>query len=337
MVSSICQLMVSVTNSVFLTISIVSIALPCRSVEPVQSGIESPAPTTLSGHEPRLIEINTPGSVWKDFVPTLNPYAGESLSLFWEQNSIYAVGSGTGVVLDYQFNPMLRFSGGYLESPAPSSDGDFNLVPGAGFNIGNSSALVQITMTPNENSGVGITYVKAYRAAGSPLFGGNTGTVVVNNVINVNIPGIFTRYVTIPQMIDVIGVSGYYQFNPQFSVNIFGTYASSEYLGVLDSRPNGEIWGYGLGLYFPDPNIKGNLGGLVGGVQPYLANSSQISSSNAIIPPIIQPPVHLEAFYKYQLTDNITITPSILWISNPMQPVGISDNVVGTIRTRFTF
>jgi len=53
MVSSICQLMVSLSNSVFLTISIVFKALPCRSVEPVQSSIESPAPTTLSGYEPR--------------------------------------------------------------------------------------------------------------------------------------------------------------------------------------------------------------------------------------------------------------------------------------------
>ncbi|MFZ4558010.1 MAG: carbohydrate porin [Pseudanabaena sp.] len=45
----------------------------------------------------------------------------------------------------------------------------------------------------------------------------------------------------------------------------------------------------------------------------------------------------MEAFYKYQLTKNISITPGIVWIANPNQVADNGNLFVGTLRTTFSF
>jgi carbohydrate-selective porin OprB len=47
--------------------------------------------------------------------------------------------------------------------------------------------------------------------------------------------------------------------------------------------------------------------------------------------------LHLEAYYRYKLNDNISITPSIIWITAPNQDADNEDIVVGGIRTTFAF
>ncbi|MEQ8963453.1 MAG: carbohydrate porin, partial [Coleofasciculus sp. C2-GNP5-27] len=46
---------------------------------------------------------------------------------------------------------------------------------------------------------------------------------------------------------------------------------------------------------------------------------------------------HLEVFYRYQLTDNIAITPGAFVIFNPEHNSDNDDIWVGTIRTVFSF
>ncbi len=46
---------------------------------------------------------------------------------------------------------------------------------------------------------------------------------------------------------------------------------------------------------------------------------------------------HLEAFYRFKLNNNISITPGVLVLFNP-EHNDANDNIyVGTIRTTFTF
>jgi carbohydrate-selective porin OprB len=47
--------------------------------------------------------------------------------------------------------------------------------------------------------------------------------------------------------------------------------------------------------------------------------------------------LHLEAFYTYQVTDNIAITPGVVWITAPDHNSDIDDLVLGTVRTTFSF
>jgi carbohydrate-selective porin OprB len=47
--------------------------------------------------------------------------------------------------------------------------------------------------------------------------------------------------------------------------------------------------------------------------------------------------MHVEAFYRYRLNDNISITPGVFWIFNPEGNDLNNNQVVGVIRTTFTF
>ncbi len=84
------------------------------------------------------------------------------------------------------------------------------------------------------------------------------------------------------------------------------------------------IWYYALGLAFPDLGKEGNLGGLLVGAEPYVGGVDDTA-------------LHIEGFYKFQLNDNISITPSLIVITAPF---GNKDNdtaVVGVVWTTFTF
>ncbi|HEY9730018.1 MAG TPA: carbohydrate porin, partial [Chroococcales cyanobacterium] len=46
---------------------------------------------------------------------------------------------------------------------------------------------------------------------------------------------------------------------------------------------------------------------------------------------------HFEGFYKYKLTDNISVTPGVIWVTAPGQNDNNDDAIIGTLRTTFTF
>jgi len=91
----------------------------------------------------------------------------------------------------------------------------------------------------------------------------------------------------------------------------------------------------GGGVAIADFGRKGSLLGIAGGIQPYLGNTNRFLGPFS--PFFNKKPIHLEAFYKFQVNDFISITPGVIWILNPAQASFTSDVVIGTIRTTFTF
>jgi hypothetical protein len=123
-----------------------------------------------------------------------------------------------------------------------------------------------------------------------------------------------------------------------------------------------------LTLAFPDLGKKGNLAGIIIGVEPTvlrsdieinqnLANPASITNP-ALIPAglallnssprlrqlinIFENPdpdvsLHIEAFYEMRLTDNISVTPGVIWITAPGSLANNADLVIGTLRTTFRF
>jgi hypothetical protein len=180
---------------------------------------------------------------------------------------------------------------------------------------GQYSALAQLAWNPTSNSGIAFTYVNAYQTDG-PIFDyGTTGAKVGTAFANRPFSG---RNIT-----NSYGVQGFFRFGPQFTVNGFFGYTNA---GNLRGSGQAEIWYYGLGLGFPDLGKKGNLGGIVIGSEPY--------QGNAVVNDLS---LHIEGFYKYQLTDNISITPGVIWITSPNQNSANEDAVIGSIRTTFAF
>ncbi len=106
-------------------------------------------------------------------------------------------------------------------------------------------------------------------------------------------------------------------------------------------------------LNFPDLFAEGNLGGIYVGQPPKITSSSLTSGGVPAfnIPSAIGLPgvasgdfggqpsttTHLELFYRLRISDNISITPGLLFVFNPVQTAGSDTITVGAIRTTFTF
>ncbi|MGB5714413.1 MAG: carbohydrate porin [Waterburya sp.] len=120
-----------------------------------------------------------------------------------------------------------------------------------------------------------------------------------------------------------------WQHSSKFSLSGWFSAAYPRLIGGGD----GEILSYALTLAFPDLGKEGNLLGLVIGVEPYLTSFKGGNPK----PFPVDLPLHLEAFYRYQLNNNIAITPGGIWLTAPNQNSSNRDNLIATILTTFQF
>lgn len=260
--------------------------------------------------------IGAINGVFFDFVPTLSPYldsatgGSRALTEFASSSPIYRIGGGAGGGFNYRLSDQLVLSLAYLA-------GDHaNPQPDSGFFNGQYSAFGQIAWNPNKNSGIGLTYINAYQNRGG-IFDLGSGFTLVGTQ-QANTP--FQRTIT-----NSYGVEAFYKFSPRFAVNGFFGYTNAKNLAGSGSA---DIWYYALGLAFPDLGKQGNLGGVLVGAEPYRGGNPAPANDLSL---------HIEGFYKYQLTDNIAITPGVIWITAPAQNNDNQDAVIGTVRTTFTF
>ncbi len=278
--------------------------------------------------------ISTVGGLHYYYAPTLNPgldskdSGSTTLSVFGQRNPIYLIGGGAGVGLNLKLGS-LTVSLGYLSNTASNPAKENGL-----FN-GNYSGLFQVAYE-GDRLGMGATYVAAYKTQGEGIFEGGY-RAQADGSVGTTYANIISFFDTTPGLligdrakVDAYGLSGYFKITPKVILNAFATYASADY-----NAPNvetGEIWTYGLGVSFRDLGKPGNLGGIVVGAQPYLGNPKLRRDFGTLAIPF-----HLEAFYKYRVNDNISITPGLIWIRHPGQIKMTDDALIGTIRTTFTF
>ncbi len=94
-----------------------------------------------------------------------------------------------------------------------------------------------------------------------------------------------------------------------------------------------EAWSYGAGIALPDFGKRGNVLGIFGGAQPY--------ARGRVVPGVVtasgEVPFQVEGFYKYRLSDNISVTPGVIWLRSPGQNDAADNAFIGTLRTTFTF
>ncbi|MEG4571836.1 iron uptake porin [Microcoleus sp. N3A4] len=136
---------------------------------------------------------------------------------------------------------------------------------------------------------------------------------------------------------------------PGISYRVSRTLGLSGSVGFINARSLGNgtkgdanVVDYRFSLAFYDLGKEGNLAGIVFGVQPRLTGTSNGAIAQAIgLPPGQRKDrdvgFHIEAFYTHRLTDNITITPGIFWLTAPNHDDRNPDVVVGAVRTTFSF
>jgi hypothetical protein len=288
------------------------------------------------------VTIFAKGAAHYYYADTINPYFDDqtggngAISNFGERNPIYNINAGgAGIGFNYIFSDALRLDLGYIAVNANDPTGTNGL-------FGDTySALAQLVIKPSDNFKIGLSYAHAYSAPnifryGTP--GNNTGSIYAS-LIGLGLPGLTglpdsPAFFGLSSITDTYGVSASYQFNPGFAVSAWGGYTAAKLKGFGD----GDIWNYAISFAFPNLFQEGNLGGIIFGSEPTLTglrynfggtSSSEIRNRDNVL--------HLEAFYKYRLSKNISITPGIVWLPAVNQRSANDDIFVVTLRTTFTF
>lgn len=254
------------------------------------------------------------------------------VSAFAQRSPMYRLGGGSGVVANYDVGNW-RLHAGYLatqgSNPSEGAGGLFN---------GDYVALLQTDYTsPDNRLAVALAYFNNYFSPGRFAFNsrfnfgtdspGFVGTALANRFDNA---GVFFDK-DIPVVSNTYGVQAYYRIHPNLIIGGFASKISAR----LIERGDADIWTYALNLSFPDLGKKGNLGGIIVGVEPILTGLRV--GGNFVGGFKRDTSLHVESFYKYQVTDNISITPGVIWITAPNQDADNQDIVVGLIRTTFSF
>jgi Carbohydrate-selective porin, OprB family/S-layer homology domain len=249
-----------------------------------------------------------------DFVDTLNPYldgdgGSGALSHFGTRNPIYYLMGGTGIGVKHAFGEKLEVSAGYLAGSAS------NPTPGNGLFNGSYGLIGQVTFKPSDRFKIGATYVNSYNTSFA-----SAGNPTGSSLANPNALGI-------PFSSNSFGLGASYQFSPNFVLNANAGYTKTNVIGTGDL----DIWNWSVGLALPDLGKKGNLGGLIVGMEP------KVTSATGGLAIDRDTSLHIEGFYQYKLNDNISITPALIWLTAPDHDSTNSAAIIGAIRTTFTF
>ncbi|MEC4985960.1 MAG: iron uptake porin [Oscillatoria sp. PMC 1068.18] len=266
------------------------------------------------------------GAAADDFASTLNFLDGDgaygALSAFGTRNPIYYLVDGAGLAITSQLGNSFELSLGYLAGDAndPSiGNGLFN---------GNYAALGQLVMKMGDRFNLGLTYIHTYKAD-------DTGTGSSRTTFNFLDDVFFPEIENIPTSSNSYGVELSWQLSDKFVLGGWVGYTHSRLLSTFDGtveRGDNEILNYAAWLGFPDLGGEGNLAGIVFGMEPKL-----IETSVADLEKDEDTSFHIEAFYQLRITDNIFITPGVIWITAPGFNDDNSDLVIGSIRTTFSF
>ncbi len=96
-----------------------------------------------------------------------------------------------------------------------------------------------------------------------------------------------------------------------------------------------DVWSFQGTLAFTDFGGKGNLLGILAGIAPYAAGvptdtvvNSRFNQRNNFV---------AEVFYRFNVNDNIAITPSLIYMDSPGNSNTNDNTFVGAIRTTFKF
>jgi len=283
------------------------------------------------------VYVAATGGIHSNYAPTLNPYFEDydggngALSTFASESPIYRIGGGAGAAVSFGFSPLESILGpstitlGYLAGGLTTSDPASPAEKNGLFN-GDYAALAQANFNVSDRFGLGLTYVHGYHTSGSAIFDLGSGNGVVGSTL-ANFPSLGTS----PTVTNSYGVEAAFRLSDRVSVSGYGAYTDAKLVEAGDA----EIWTYGLGVAFPDLGKEGNLLGIFAGAQPY-AGLIEVPGSDYRNQEV---PFHVEAFYKYQLNDNISITPGVIWLTSPNEDIfgSDSDAVIGTLRTTFKF
>lgn len=249
------------------------------------------------------------------------------VSSFAQRNPILNTGFGQGGIgIDWQFAKIASFQAVYSTN-----------IPG--FFVGSNGATghntlgVELTLTPVDPVDVTFYYVNDYSPDGNLLsFAGDSQLTAVNTSPNKS-----------ALQTNAVGASLNWRISPRVSVGGWAGYTNSRIPGKSGTVATTN---YMVFVNFPDLFKTGNLGGIYIGQPPKIISSNLATGNN--IPDFLdtglgrrggQPgtTTHVEVFYRWQVNNNVSVTPGLILIFQPDHTPNSDPIAVGVLRTSFSF
>jgi len=260
------------------------------------------------------------------------------LSLLAQRNPIINIGGGrAGLGLDWQPIPEVSMQAVYAAGDANNPDNGL-----FGGQNGETVVGAQVVVSPLRTLDISLQYINAYSAFGSlnagvgddqlALLGGNLRAPINTNAFGGTVEWRAIRNVTL-----------------------------GGWVGYTTSTLNGrsgsvETLNWMAFLNFPDLLGRGNLAGIYVGQPPRITSStlpvgtpndpfsgrnspSFFNQGDIFASQGGQPSstTHVELFYRLQVTDNISVTPGVIFVFNPGNNAANDTITIGAIRTTFSF
>ena len=208
--------------------------------------------------------------------------------------------AGAGAIVQLADNLSLDF--GYSAAEAERSN------PGAGLFNGDYGIVAQLTYL-SDFLDAAVVYANGYSGTG---FGGGE-TIGISDGGSGG-PAVANTYGAL--------------FN--FKFGKFEVGGNAAYTPIIDiGNSSYDVWSYQATLAIRDLGGKGNMLGVLAGVAPYDSDLALgLDDDNAIVG---------EVFYRLQLSDNISVTPGLIYIDSPNNDSNNDATFVGAIRTTFSF
>ena len=237
-----------------------------------------------------------------------------AISRFAEANPIFKIGTlDAGVGFDWLVTDKMRLQVAYgtRNSNDPSQ--------GQGITGADHSALgVQLLTRPLARVLTGITYVNAYSKDGRlDTFTGS---------LNANTSGAIFE----PVQIQAVGGTLQWRLTDDL---VFGSWGGFTFANAVNSDNYANTETYLFSLGYRDPFGKeGDLLAFLFGQPPKLTDGRGLRAGEDD-----DTSLHFELFYRFQVNDNISITPGVFYVTNPEHNEDNDDIFVGLIRTVFRF
>lgn len=276
--------------------------------------------------------IGPAGVGYTDITDTLTPptVADDSQgipSLFGEYSPLYRRGGG-GAAMNWKIVEDLTLTLGYLAG-RPNIATDAN-----GLFDGTYNALAQLAYYGDWGA-IGVAYSHGYAPQNEVDLTGGTGSFLATQPFGDNIAASH----------NIFALQGYYRISQRFNVHAWAGYINADAKNsglsrIADGRggnfvtnvsedSNADVWYGALGLTFPDVGGKGNLPGILVGLPPKVTFSDVRQDRDTSY--------HVEAFYRFQLNDYISMTPGFWVVFNPENDSRNDTQYVGVLRTSFDF
>jgi Carbohydrate-selective porin, OprB family/S-layer homology domain len=262
------------------------------------------------------VTVDAVGGEIYNNVENRSPLASDStgsISRFGRFNPLYRYGAGgTGATVNVALGKQLGLDVAYL------ADSASNPATANGLFDGSFGALAQLNFQPIAPLGLSLMYVRGYDRTGQADVTGGTGSALS-----------IRPFGAVATSTDNYGAQANFKLGK--NLNISGWGGLTQAVNRTNTAQAATLWNWAASLTAMDVGSKGSMAGIVFGMPPRVTDADGGAAEN------VDTSYHLEALYRYKLSDKIAITPGLIVLFNPEHNKANDTVYVGTLRTVFSF